>query len=115
MVVDLAKIERLERELREAKAQLWKEDGDRYRILMREMTEEDRERILKNITDRGERILFGLEAPEEPKRAGVRPGGAGGDLTCAVCGKKGLTVLGLKLHTARMHKAEKEGQEEEAA
>jgi hypothetical protein len=39
MVVDLAKIERLERELREAKAQLWKEDGDRYRILVREMSE----------------------------------------------------------------------------
>ena len=33
MVVDKAKIERLEKELREAKEQLWKEDGDRYRIL----------------------------------------------------------------------------------
>ena len=70
MVVDLAKIERLEKELREAKAQLWKEDGDRYRILMREMTEADKQRILDNLTDRGERILFGLEAPEEGKRGG---------------------------------------------
>src|SRR5512132_164701 len=100
MVVDLAQIERLEKELREAKAQRWKEDGDRYRILIREMSETDKERILANLTDRGERILFGLEAPEEPKRAGMRPGGAGGDLTCAVCGKRGLTALGLKLHAA---------------
>jgi hypothetical protein len=117
MVVDLARIERLEEELREAKAQMWKEDGDRYRILMREMTEEDRERILKNITDRGERVLFGLEAPEEPKRvAVVRPAAGGGDLVCAICGKSGLTALGLKLHTARMHKVvEKEKEEDEAA
>jgi hypothetical protein len=81
------------------------------------MIDADRKRIIDGLTDRGERVLFGLEAPEEPKkRAGaMRPGGAGGDLTCAVCGKNGLTALGLKLHTARMHKAEKEGQKEEAA
>ena len=79
MVVDLAKIERLERELREAKAQMWKEDGDRYRILMREMTDTDKQRIIGSLTDKGERILFGLEAPEEVKRgAGMRPGASGG-------------------------------------
>ena len=41
----------------------------------------------------------------------MRSGGAGGDLVCPVCGKKGLTALGLKLHTARMHRAEKEKEE----
>jgi hypothetical protein len=115
MVVDLAKIAQLEKELQEARQALWREDAERYRILVREMSETDRHRIVGNLTDRGERVLFGLEAPEEPKRAGMRPGGAGGDLTCEVCGKRGLTELGLKLHTARMHKSEKEGQEEEAA
>jgi hypothetical protein len=114
MVVDRAKIERLEKELEEAKRELWREDAERYRILMREMSEADKERILGNLTDRAERVLFGLEAPEEPKRvAVVRP--AAGDLVCAVCGKRGLTALGLKLHTARMHKAEKEKEEAEAA
>ena len=92
MVVDLARIERLEEELREAKAQMWKEDGERYRILMREMSEEERNRILGSLTDRGERILFGLEAPEDRKRGtGMRLGGSGGDLVCEICGKSGLT------------------------
>jgi thiamine monophosphate kinase len=116
MVADRAKIERLEKELEEAKRELWQEDAERYRILMREMSEADKERILGNLTDRGERVLFGLEAPEEPKRvAVVRPAAGGGDLVCAVCGKSGLTALGLKLHTARMHKAEKEKEEAEVA
>jgi hypothetical protein len=112
MVVDRAKIERLEKELEEARRELWREDAERYWILMREMSEADKERILGNLTDRGERVLFGLEAPEEPV---VRPAAGGGDLVCAVCGKSGLTALGLKLHTARMHKAEKEKEEAEAA
>jgi hypothetical protein len=115
MQASLERIARLEKELQEARQALWREDAERYRVLVREMSEEDRQRIVGNLTDRGERVLFGLEAPEEPKRAGVRPGGAGGDLTCAVCGKRGLTELGLKLHTARMHKPGKEGQEIEAA
>jgi hypothetical protein len=73
------------------------------------MSEAERERILGNLTDRGERVLFGLEAPEGPKRLTVvRPAAGGGDLECAVCGRRGLTTLGLKLHTARMHKEEKE-------
>ena len=116
MVVDLAKIERLERELREAKAQMWREDGDRYRILMREMSETDRNRIVGSLTDRGERILFGLEAPEESKRgSGVRPGASGGDLVCEVCGKSGLTRRGLALHTVRKHKGDKDKEEIEPA
>ena len=115
MVVDLARIERLEKELREAKAELAKEDGDRYRILMREMSEVDRSRILDNLTDRGERILFGLEAPEEGKRGGaMRPGGAGGELECSYCGKSGLTQRGLGLHVSRMHKEEKAKEEAES-
>ncbi|MGE5539275.1 MAG: hypothetical protein ACM30I_11705 [Gemmatimonas sp.] len=103
MVVDRAKIERLEKDLEEAKRELWREDAERYRILMREMSEADKERILGNLTDRAERVLFGLEAPEEPKRvAVVRPAAGGGDVACAICGKSGLTALGLKLHTARI-------------
>jgi hypothetical protein len=116
MIVDRAKIERLEKELEEAKRELWREDAERYRVLMREMSEADKERIIGTLTDRGERVLFGLEAPEEPKRvAAVRPAAGGGDLVCAVCGKRGLTALGLKLHTARMHKETQEKGEEEAA
>ncbi len=117
MVVDLDKIARLETQLKEAKAELVKEDGERYRILMREMSEVDRNRILGNLTDRGERILFGLEAPEEGKKrgSGMRPGGAGGDLECEICGRSGLTKRGLGLHMVRLHKEEKKTQGEEAA
>jgi hypothetical protein len=117
MVVDLDKIEQLERQLKEAKAELAKEDGERFRILVREMSEVERNRILGNLTDRGERILFGLEAPKEGKKrgAGIRPGGAGGDLECEICGKSGLTKRGLGLHMVRLHKEEKEKEEDEAA
>jgi hypothetical protein len=117
MVVDLAKIARLEKELEEARRELLGEDGERYRILMREMADADRERILGSLTDKRERVLFGLEAPEEPKKRGtaMRPGGAGGDLTCSVCGKSGLTKRGLALHTIRMHGAESGKKEDKAA
>jgi hypothetical protein len=110
MVVDRARIERLERELLEAQAELAREDAERYRILVREMSEVDRQR-------RGERILFGLEAPEEPRKRGVamRPGGAGGDLTCSYCGKTGLSKRGLGLHVVRLHKTEIGKEKEEAA
>jgi hypothetical protein len=71
-------IEHLERELEEARKELWREDAERYRVLTREMSEADRERILSTLTDKRERILFGLEAPEEPRGgAGMRPAGAG--------------------------------------
>jgi hypothetical protein len=83
---------------------------------MREMSEVDKERILGNLTDRGERVLFGLEALEEPKKAaGVRPGGSGGDLVCDLCGKSGLTARGLGLHKVRKHKPEIEKEEDKAA
>jgi hypothetical protein len=115
MVVDREKIERLEKELEEAKRELLREDGERYRILMREISNEEKERILGTLTDRGERILFGLEAPELKRGAVQRPGGAGGELTCEICGKRGLTALGLKLHTARLHKPEMEKEGRQAA
>jgi hypothetical protein len=79
--MDLARIEQLERELEQARAQLWREDAERYRVLMREISKEEKERIVGNLTDKGERVLFGLEAPEEPKGAAMRPGSSGGDLS----------------------------------
>jgi hypothetical protein len=108
-----ARIEQLEKELEEAKAQLAKEDGERFRVVWREISDEEKSRILEGLMDRRERVLFGLEVPEEPKRgAASRPGGSGGDLTCEICGKSGLTTRGLALHMVRMHK---EAEEAEAA
>ena len=116
MAVDRAKIERLEKELEEARRELLKEDGERYRILVRDISKEERERILGALTDKGERVLFGLEAPLERKRGvAMRPGGAGGDLTCSYCGKAGLTKRGLGLHVVRLHKSEIEKERGEAA
>lgn len=108
MVVDRARIERLEKELEEARRELLSEDGERYRILMRELPEADRERIIGSLTDRKERVLFGLEPPEEEKRGRAMRAGAGGDLTCEICGKGGFTKRGLALHVIRMHKPETE-------
>ena len=65
----------------------------------------EKERIQGSLTDRHERILFGLEPPGSG-RAGERPAKSGGDRVCSLCGKTGLTELGLKLHTARIHKGE---------
>jgi hypothetical protein len=73
---------------------------------MREIVGEEKERILDSLTDRHERILFGLEPPASAW-AGERPAKSGGDLVCSLCGKAGLTERGLKLHTARIHKDEK--------
>jgi hypothetical protein len=105
MPIDAATIEQMERELAEARDQLLREDGERYRVLMREMAEEEKQRILDNLTARHERILFGLEAPGSG-RAGERSATSGGDLVCSLCGKGGLTARGLKPHTARIHKGE---------
>jgi hypothetical protein len=46
MVMDAAKIAQMEKRLEEAKDQLLREDGQRYRIIMREIAEEQKERIL---------------------------------------------------------------------
>ena len=115
MPVDAAKIAQMERELTEARAQLLQEDGRRYQILMREIAPEEKQRILDNLTDKEERILFGLDVPEEPKRrgrGGERPAKSGGDLECPLCGKAGLTKRGLALHMARLHKREQAKAEE---
>jgi hypothetical protein len=106
MPIDAATITQMEKELEEARDQLLREDGQRYRIIMREISEEEKERIQGGLTDRHERILFGLEPPGAG-RAGARSAKSGGDRVCSLCGKAGLTELGLKLHTARMHKGEK--------
>ena len=106
MVMDAATIAQLEQELEDARDQLLREDGQRYRIVMREISEAEKERIQGSLTDRHERILFGLEPPGSG-RAGERPAKRGGDQVCSLCGKGGLTELGLKLHTARMHRGEK--------
>lgn len=103
MPMDAATIAQMEKELEEARDQLLREDGPRYQILMREISEEEKQRILDGLTDRQERILFGLEAPGS-RRGGDPAGKSGGDLVCSLCGKGGLTERGLKLHTARMHK-----------
>jgi hypothetical protein len=116
MVVDMARIAQLERELEEARKELWKDDAERYRVFVREMPEDERKRIIERLTDKKERILFGLEPPEEPKRgAGTRPGASGGDLICPICGKPGLTKRGLALHTIRMHGVETGNEEGKAA
>jgi hypothetical protein len=119
MPVDRDKIARLERELEEARAQMLLEDGERYRILWREISPEEKQRVLDNLKDRRERILFDLEAPDEPKRrgrpvgGGEKPAKSGGDLTCPICGKAGLTKRGLSLHRARLHKGEQANAAEE--
>ena len=117
MPVDAAKIAQLEKELEEARRQLLMENGKRYDIIRREISEEEWQRILNNLTDREDRILFGLELPEEPKRRGKgaeRPAKSGGDLTCSICGKGGLTKRGLALHMARLHKRERVDEAEAA-
>ena len=106
MQVTLERIAQLERELERAKAQLWREDAERYRVVWRELPDEERERIVSGLTDKKERILFGLEAGDEPRVSGEKPGKSGGDLSCEICGKSGLTQRGLGLHKARKHKAE---------
>ena len=114
MMITAAEIERRERELAQMKARFYEENARRYEIITRVMTEEEMRDILGRLTDRGERILFGLEAPEEPRRraGAVRPAVSGGDLTCPFCGKTGLTRRGLALHKARLHKDETVAEED---
>ena len=71
MLMDAATIAQMEKDLEEARDQLLREDGQRYRILMREISEEEKERILDSLTDRHERILFGLEPPEAGQGRGA--------------------------------------------
>ena len=100
MPTSAERITQLELELAEARAIYERENGIRFLIIMREISPEEKQRIMDSLTDRKERILFGLEAPE---RAG-RPAKSGGDLKCPICGKEGLTNRGLELHKVRTHK-----------
>ena len=102
MPTSAERIAQLELELAEARAIYERENGIRFLIIMREISPEEKERIMESLTDRKERILFGLEAPERTER----PAKSGGDLECTICHKKGLTPRGLALHTVRKHKDE---------
>jgi hypothetical protein len=116
MLVDRTKIAQMEKALEEARAQLWKEEAERLGILLRDISKEEKQRIMDGLTDKHERVLFGLEPPEAERRvSGERPGLSGGDLSCPICGKSGLTKRGLALHTIRMHGAESEKKEDKAA
>src|SRR3954452_11477362 len=115
MPVDRGKIDELERQLAEAKAEFLREGGKKFEILQRIIPEEEMQRYLSTLTDRQERVLFGLDLPEEPKRRGRPAGGgkapakSGGDQVCPICGKSDLTERGLRLHITRMHKGEGAG------
>ena len=85
-----------------------REDAERYQVIKREISQEEFQRILDGLTSRHEKMLFGLEPPDEPRRAGApRRAGSGGDLKCPYCEKDGLTTRGLSLHISRMHKEKK--------
>ncbi len=86
-------IERRERELTALKAQYYQQGARCFEILMRVMTDDERNDIFERVTDRQERILLGLEAPEEARRP--RPAASGGEEVCPLCGKSGLTRRGL--------------------
>src|SRR4051812_40286766 len=114
MAIGRAKIEELERELEEARGQFLKEEGQRYAILMRELSDKEKEQfrtiLNERLTERSERLLFELDVPEEETRRG-KPAGKGkpspkGNLVCDICGKGGFTPKGLALHKTRMHKGE---------
>ena len=78
MPVDRTKIAQMEKALEDARAQLWKEEAERLQILMREISKDEKERIMESLTDKSERVLFGLEPGETgspsswngPERAG---------------------------------------------
>lgn len=99
----------MEKGLEEARAELWKEEAERLRIFMRDISKEEKERIMESLTDKQERILFGLEQPEEG--GGInseRPGKSGGEMVCPICGRSGLTKRGLGLHMVRCIKTRKQ-------
>src|SRR5512132_4258224 len=107
MAIDITHIQKLERELDNARKLLLTEDGERYRIVMREIRDEERARIFDSLTDKRERRLFGLEAPEEPAGR-KKAAGSGGDLECPICHRTGFTTRGLALHKVRLHKAQED-------
>ena len=67
MPTSAERITQLELELAEARAIYERENGIRFLIIMREISPEEKQRIMDSLTDRKERILFGLEAPERTR------------------------------------------------
>jgi hypothetical protein len=91
MVVDRAKIERLEKELEEAKQELWKEDAERYRVLMRKMRKRS-ERGSSAVSRKGESECFsGLRLRRNHKsEPACVPGDQAGIWSVHTVGRKGL-------------------------
>lgn len=82
---------------------------------MREISREEKEWIIESLTDKQEWILFGREQSETAAQiSSERPGKSGGDMTCSVCGKSGLTKRGVGLHIVRIHTESKEQKKDEA-
>jgi hypothetical protein len=116
MPINAEKVAQLERQWREAKDQLLREQGRMYEIIRRKIS-----------ANEWQRIIDSLEEPDEPRRRGRAAGAAkaaksGGSLRCPICGMEGLTPRGFSLHMARKHKGERaepermgESEEEEAA
>ena len=100
------RVQRLERELADARMEVIKEDAQRYRIIMRHIDPDQLQKIKEGLTDRHEMVLFGLAVADLPKKATSRSGA--GDQTCPYCGQKGFVERGLKLHITRKHPDKKE-------
>ena len=125
MPMNAEKVAQLKRQWEEAEDQLLREQGRMFEIIRRKISAEEWDRIMGGLETHEEKVLFGLELPQETKRRG-RPPKVGeepeikgeGEHTCPFCQKSGLTERGLKLHITRMHKdkqLEETGEDEEAA
>jgi hypothetical protein len=126
MPMNAEKVAQLERQWREAQDQLLREQGRMYEIIRRKISADEWQRIIDSLEDHEERVLFGLELPQETKKRGRPPKMGGtqttkgeGDHTCPFCGRGGFTESGVKRHITRMHKdeqpQEETGEGEEAA
>jgi hypothetical protein len=105
MPMDARRVEQLKLQYEQARAQYLQENGEKFEIIMRYISDDEKQRIMQALTEKREKVLFGLEAPDEGRRlAGIQPGKSGGDQTCDICGKTGLTTRGLSLHRVRVHK-----------
>ena len=120
MPMNVEKVAQLERQWREAKDQLLREQGRMYDIIRRKISAEEWQRIMDGLETHEEKVLFGLELPQETKRRGRPPKMGGepaikgeGEHTCPFCQKSGLTERGLKLHITRMHKEEQSSERDE--
>jgi hypothetical protein len=101
MPIDATQVAKLREEYERARAQLDKEDAERFRIL-REYVGADKLRELVNgLTEKNHRVLFGLELPDEPKRERRRR--EEGTLECPICHKRFKNERGLKIHMGREH------------